>query len=647
MALRKFKNNFYVGRKILSLSDLQFLPRWIVLVMDIGILFFSLILSYFIILNLNVSPPAHWSLFFKFLFIIGIHVLFMLIFKTYVGVIRHSTFVDLIKLLVATFCTICLLILFNYSYYYGIGYKIFLTPLFIIYGVISFCLLFFFRLSVKEAFHLWQGLRNKRRYTRILVLGTSESSVAMASAVINNPNNLYDVQGFLTDRADLKRARLLGRKIITKEVLATDKFENLDIEGVLIIPDTLSREELNSWVNYLLESDLKIFKAPPLQEFGDRDIGASIKKLQIEDLLNRKPISIKNNAVGASHENKTILVTGGAGSIGSEIVRQVAGSNPKTVVVLDQAETPLHEIELELLQNFPDVHFEFILADISNLGRIKPIFETYAIDKIYHAAAYKHVPLIEKNPHEAILVNILGTKNIASLASAFQVKDFIMISTDKAVNPTNIMGASKRVAELYVQALQEKEDNKTKFITTRFGNVLGSNGSVIPYFKKQIEAGGPLTVTHKEITRYFMTIPEACELVLQAGTMGQGGEIFVFDMGEPVKIVDLARRMIRLSGYVPDVDIKIVFSGLRPGEKLYEELLSDGTKTLPTHHHSIMISKDPCVDFEEIAKLVHAIVKSALRRDQMEIVQLLKEIVPEFKSQNSVFQKLDKVQTPL
>ena len=310
-------------------------------------------------------------------------------------------------------------------------------------------------------------------------------------------------------------------------------------------------------------------------------------------------------------------------------------------MVLDQAETPLYAIELELKESFPNVNFKFVLADISNINRLESVFEEYKFSVVYHAAAYKHVPLVEENPHEGVLVNIQGSKNLALLASKYKVDTFVMVSTDKAVNPTNVMGASKRAAELFVQALQNQPGNTTKFVTTRFGNVLGSNGSVIPYFKKQIEKGGPITITHPDIVRYFMTIPEACELVLQAGTMGVGGEIFVFDMGEPVKIVDLAERMIRLSGFEPDINIKIVYTGLRPGEKLYEELLSDGTKTLPTHHEKIMISKDETMEFEKINTLTQKIYDLAKESNKIEVVRTLKEIVKEFKSNNSVYQQLD------
>ncbi|PTT28395.1 polysaccharide biosynthesis protein [Chryseobacterium sp. HMWF028] len=502
--------------------------------------------------------------------------------------------------------------------------------------------LFLFRLYVKEFFHIVREYRRSALKKRILVLGIDEQSIAIARAILDNPSLPYQVVGFLTQRTDSKRASLLGKPIYEKQKIEENSKEDLIIDGVLIVKEMMAREEMNAWVNLFLEKDLHVFKAPSVQKLRDSDLGGSIKSLQIEDLLNRKPIKIQNEKVESRHSDKTVLVTGGAGSIGSEIVRQVAYFNPSLIVILDQAETPLYEIELEMREKYPHIAFKFVLGDVSNQHRMESLFQMYNFSMVYHAAAYKHVPLVEENPHEAIFVNILGSKIIARLSSKYKVNRFVMISTDKAVNPTNVMGASKRAAELFVQSLQNVDGNVTKFITTRFGNVLGSNGSVIPHFKKQIEAGGPVTITHPDIVRYFMTIPEACELVLQAGTMGEGGEIFVFDMGEPVKILDLARRMIKLSGFEPNIDIKIIYTGLRPGEKLYEELLSDDAKTLPTHNDKIMISKDPSMGFEEIDTLTKQITKASLRRDKVEVVRILKTIVPEFRSNNSIYEALDK-----
>lgn len=641
---KNFTKRIYGGDNIVNLSDVRYLPRWIILAIDIGLIFLATLFSCYIIEKLSYNKDVFYNNVNMYALIIGVNLVYMYLFRTYAGIIRHSTFIDLFKLLLATFCSTVTVAVISYGYYLLFGIKLIIAhiPFLSIFFASSFMILFMFRLFVKEFFHIVREFRRSTLKKRILVLGIDETSIAIARAVLDNPNLPYHIVGFLTQRHDSRRAHLLGKPIFSKEKIERNDKEDLALDGVLIIKEMMSKEEMNSWVNLFLEKDLQVFKAPSVQKLRDSDLGASIKTLQIEDLLNRKPIKIENEEVKRRHFGKNILITGGAGSIGSEIVRQVSQFEPELVVVLDQAETPLYEVELEMREKFPNIHFKFVLADISNRHRIEPLFQKYNFSMVYHAAAYKHVPLVEQNPHEAILVNILGTKNLSVLASKYKVNRFVMISTDKAVNPTNVMGASKRAAELFVQALQKTEGNTTKFITTRFGNVLGSNGSVIPHFKKQIEAGGPITITHPDIVRYFMTIPEACDLVLQAGTMGNGGEIFVFDMGEPVKILDLATRMIKLSGFEPNTDIKIIYTGLRPGEKLYEELLSDDAKTLPTHNEKIMVSKDPTMAFNEIEKYANQITKAALRREKVEVVQILKTIVPEFKSNNSIYEVLDK-----
>ncbi|WP_343663875.1 nucleoside-diphosphate sugar epimerase/dehydratase [Chryseobacterium mucoviscidosis] len=636
------RKKVFGGDNVVSLSDVRYLPRWIILIIDIIILVVSLFLSTYIIEKITQREFIYDDKSLVFLSIIVINTLFMYVFKTYAGIIRHSTFTDLFKLLTSCFCTMVTVATINIFYFWITGGKFILTPYLILYFIISFMGLFLFRLYVKEFFHIVREYRRSTLKKRILVLGIDEQSIAIARAILDNPSLPYHVVGFLTQRTDSKRASLLGKPILSKEKIEKHSKEELLVDGVIIIKEMMSKDEMNSWVNLFLEKDFNIFKAPSVQKLRDSDLGGSIRNLQIEDLLNRKPIKIESEDVRSRHFNKTILVTGGAGSIGSEIVRQVAQFNPSLIVVLDQAETPLYDIELEMRDKFPHITFKFVLADVSNKHRIEPLFQTYNFSMVYHAAAYKHVPLVEENPHEGIIVNVLGSRIIATLSSKYNVNRFVMVSTDKAVNPTNVMGASKRAAELFVQSLQNVEGNKTKFITTRFGNVLGSNGSVIPHFKKQIEAGGPVTITHPDIVRYFMTIPEACELVLQAGTMGHGGEIFVFDMGEPVKILDLARRMIKLSGFEPNIDIKIIYTGLRPGEKLYEELLSDDAKTLPTHNEKIMISKDPSMVFSEIESMVNLVTKAAIKRDKVEVVRILKTIVPEFRSNNSIYEILDK-----
>lgn len=630
------------GDDILKLSSLRYLPRWMVFVIDVALLCLSLLLTYLILSELNATEPDFKANIWKGAIVLAVNIALMYYYKTYSGIIRHSTFIDIQKLFWSATITAAIMIIVSYSASIFSGDKIFSPITIILYAILSFLLLLVFRLTVKQSFSFLRHVKSSVSKKRILVLGISDESVAVAGAILENPSVPYYIEGFLTRRNDSKNAKILGKKIITENQLKQSTKEELDIDGVLMIKEILAKNETEEWVNLFLEKNLHVYQSPTLQDFSNKDIGANIKTLQIEDLLNRKPIKIGNDEVKKRHFEKVVLVTGGAGSIGSEIVNQVAEFQPSKLIVLDQAETPLYDVELAMTKKYPNIDFDFVLADISNKHRLETLFKKYEISMVYHAAAYKHVPLIEKNPHEAILVNILGTKNLATLASQYKINRFVMVSTDKAVNPTNVMGASKRSAELLVQALQHLEGNTTKFITTRFGNVLGSNGSVIPHFKRQIEAGGPVTVTHPEIVRYFMTIPEACELVLQAGTMGSGGEIYLFDMGEPVKIVDLAKRMIKLSGLEVGKDIEIVYTGLRPGEKLYEELLSDNTKNLPTHHEKIMISKDPNMAYEDIESLVNQITKAAVRRDKDDVVRILKQIVPEFKSNNSEFEKLDR-----
>ena len=635
--LSKISSKIYDGdNDIVDVSEMRYLPRWGVLFIDVCILLFSLL----IIEQIGVYFTGIIDFYKKCFLIIGVNVFFMIVFRTYSGIVRHSTFIDLSKIFLSIVYTIFVLVILNALVYWKMDYKLFKTSLLLVYAGVSFVLLFIYRLFVKEFFNFIREYRKNFQKKRILVLGIDEVSISLAKIIADNSSIPYYLVGFITERTDSKQASLLNRKIYTKNDIEEYQ-KTLDIDGVLINRNGLTKEAMQEWVNFFLEKGIQMYKAPVLEEIKEGGDYFKIQNIQIEDLLNRKPISIENEEVKSRHYNKNVLITGGAGSIGSEIVRQVAMSNPALVVVLDQAETPLYAIELELKESFPNVNFKFVLADISNINRLESVFEEYKFSVVYHAAAYKHVPLVEENPHEGVLVNIQGSKNLALLASKYKVDTFVMVSTDKAVNPTNVMGASKRAAELFVQALQNQPGNTTKFVTTRFGNVLGSNGSVIPYFKKQIEKGGPITITHPDIVRYFMTIPEACELVLQAGTMGVGGEIFVFDMGEPVKIVDLAERMIRLSGFEPDIDIKIVYTGLRPGEKLYEELLSDGTKTLPTHHEKIMISKDETMEFEKINTLTQKIYDLAKESNKIEVVRTLKKIVKEFKSNNSIYQQLD------
>ncbi|MGB4448605.1 MAG: nucleoside-diphosphate sugar epimerase/dehydratase [Cloacibacterium sp.] len=627
---------------LLNLANIRYLPRYIIIAIDVFLIGVSTFFSFKILEKVLNHSDFIAESFAGYALIIAVSLFYMYVFKTYAGIIRHSTFYDLLNLLwciVATTFTLWALSgVYNMVYDHSVPENI---SFFIVFFFFSFSTLFMFRLFVKEMFRWIKEYKDNSLKKRILILGISDYSVAIANSIIESHNLQYKLKGFLTKRNDSRNAKIFGLDIMTQEKFIKTPKEELEIDGILILKENLSANELTEWVNLFLEKEMEIFQAPLVEEFNPEKIHTNIRSFQIEDLLNREPICIENEEVRLIHENKSVLVTGGAGSIGSEIVRKVASYKPSKVVVVDQAETPLHEIQLEMNEKFPDIDFEFILADITNKKRLESIFTKFNFDLVYHAAAYKHVPMIENNPHEAVWVNILGTQNLAKLSVLYNIKTFVMVSTDKAVNPTNVMGASKRSAELLVQSLQFLPENKTKFITTRFGNVLGSNGSVIPLFKKQIEAGGPITITHPDIVRYFMTISEACELVLQASTMGKGGEIFVFDMGKPVKIKDLAIKMIKLSGKEPEKDILLKYTGLRPGEKLYEELLSDNTKNLPTPHHKIMVSMDPHKEYSEIKDLIEQIENAALYHDNNQIVRILKNMVPEFISNNSIFEKLD------
>lgn len=632
---------------VFKINELRYIPRWLVFFIDISIVSFSILISYLCLKNLAVKTNFTEYRDGKILTVIVVNILFMLLFRTYAGIIRYSSFFDFFKIVWSSSCALIVLVGINFISNWTLGKPVYLYPVLFLFFFISNFLLFFFRMTTKQLFSMIMEPKRKdgSSKVRIAVIGIEDESVSLANAIIHNPNHPYQLKGFISARSDSKKAMLLGHKIYTMTEFLKSNQLTQPFDAVLI-KGTMAKPEIEKWTELALDKGLKVLQAPIINKMKEDGIIGGIRPLQIEDLLNRAPITIESQELSSRHFNKSVLVTGGAGSIGSEIVRQVAQLNPSLIVVVDQAESPLYELKLELLERFPNQRFKFVLADILNSYRLEKLFEEYEFSIVYHAAAYKHVPLIEDNPHEAIFVNIGGTKNLALLSKKYNVNRFVMVSTDKAVNPTNVMGASKRAAELFVQSLQNSPDNTTKFITTRFGNVLGSNGSVIPHFRRQIEKGGPVTITHPDIIRYFMTIPEACELVLQAGTMGKGGEIYVFDMGKPIKILDLAKRMIKLSGYTPDVDIKIDFIGLRPGEKLYEELLTDNSTTIPTHHEKIMISRDPLMEFEDINHLCKQIMRSAIKKDSLQVVKILKIIVPEFISNNSEFEILDRIAEP-
>lgn len=639
---KKIFQKLYKGDNKIKLLDQNYLPRWLVILLDVFLCSVALFLAYFILLGAPFFFPEVLSLWQQALITLVVNVFFFFVFKTYSGIIRHSTFTDIVKLAFSSFFTTASIIAFSYISFFIDGNKLFLTTSMVLYMLLSFTIMLLFRIVVKETYQSLKSSAAGSLRKRVAIVGVDDQTIALGRALTTESSRSFQLVGFLTENFDSKRYEILGKPIIPLKNNLIDIISNFNIEGVLIISESLSSKEKNQIVEDCLIHGVEMYNVPILEKWNkEEDIKSQIKPIQIEDLLERDQITIENESIKEDLEGKTILVTGGAGSIGSEIVRQVAEFNPKLVVILDQAESALHELEIFLQQHFPHLNFITELANISNMYRLEMIFVKYDLNYIYHAAAYKHVPLIERNPLEAIYVNILGTVNLSVLAVSNNIDKFVMISTDKAVNPTNVMGASKRVAEMYVQSLQNSKELHTRFITTRFGNVLGSNGSVIPHFRKQIAEGGPVTVTHKDIIRYFMTIPEACQLVLQAGTMGSGGEIFVFDMGAPVRILDMAKRMIQLSGLEPYDDIDIQITGLRPGEKLYEELLNDTSISLPTHHPKIMISKVPHGDFNEVNNKIKTIIKTATRHKDKQVVMLLKELVPEYKSENSEFESLD------
>ncbi len=623
------------------------MPRWAVLMLDVLICLASFVLAYLILDGTPLKFQNVWPTPLRALFILGINVFFFYIFRTYAGIVRHSTFTDVFRVAAASFFTAITVVTYNTTYYFFQGEKIFLTTAVILYMFFSFTLMLFLRIAVKEAYQYIRRMNTAKIKKRVLIVGMDNQTINLGRALTSESDQAFQLIGFISDDNSTKRLNVLGKPVFLTSIKKDSKefsslLEKHRIDGVLMVRDSLSVAETNEIVEACLANKIQVFNMPSVENWNQKqDLQTQIKHIEIEDLLDRYPIEIDSAIIKNDLEHKTILVTGGAGSIGSEIVRQLSLFNPRKIVVLDNAESALYEMELYLENNFPDLKFASVLADVRNIDRLEMIFATYKFDIVFHAAAYKHVPIIEKNPYEAVGVNISGTINLANLAVQHGIDKFVMISTDKAVNPTNVMGASKRAAEMYVQSLQEKIGTHTRFITTRFGNVLGSNGSVIPHFRKQIEAGGPVTVTHKDIIRYFMTIPEACQLVLQAGTMGKGGEIFIFDMGKPVRILDMAERMIKLSGFQPYKDIDIKITGLRPGEKLYEELLSETAESLPTFHSKIMVSKVPTEDFYKVSEKIQAIVKATNQNKKTEVVLKIKELVPEYISQNSEYQFLD------
>lgn len=629
-------------------QNIGYLPRWIIFAIDVFIVAVACLVTSVIIHSLSVVYTTSLEVVYQHLIVVLVNALFFMIYRTYSGIIRHSTFIDGVKLLVATSSSYVVLLSVNIGYFVFFKAKLFLsTGLFITY-VISFLLLFLFRILVKNFFEKYLQADDKKQLIKAVIYGADANAISVANALKTEKPARFKLVAFIDKFKQVKTSKsILDLPIINQSKNVHVILRSLGAEALIIAEKSLTKDETITLVEECLEYNFKVFTVPLITDWEDqKQISNQLKNFAIEDLLHRNPIVLDNKTISSQIKDKRVLITGGAGSIGSEIVRQVIRFSPYKIIILDQAESPLHNLHLEVSEYANKVKIRTVLADVRNYEEVEAVFEQYKPDYVYHAAAYKHVPLMEENPAQAILTNVIGTKNLADLSHKYKVEKFVFISTDKAVNPSSVMGASKRIAEKYVQSLnyhlsETKKNTPTKYITTRFGNVLGSNGSIVPLFTKQIQEVGPLTITHPEIIRYFMTIPEACQLVLEAGAMGNGGEIYIFDMGEPVKIIDLAKKMIRLAGFVPDNEIKIKIIGLRPGEKLYEELLNDTSKTLPTHNEKIMIGQENFDDFEQVSLLISALISCAKKSSNEEIVTLMKKIVPEFKSMNSVFETLD------
>ncbi|MBO4249795.1 MAG: polysaccharide biosynthesis protein [Paludibacteraceae bacterium] len=632
------------------LPQMNYLPRWGVLLLDLLLCAVAFWISIWVgsdfLTNIEDSREM-LDIGWQCLIVLGVQLFMFWAFHTYSGILRYSTFIDTIKVFMSNLTAGIVLMLINVASDHVLGRHPILNSMISIYIPFAFVMLFSLRVGVKT---IYETLQRNQGSPRVMIYGTQAAGIAIAKMLRASGNAPYHPVGFIADAGQRYGYDLAGLRVRTLNDSLFVWMRARGIHHVIVSP--LKMQEINPAkdLQIFIDNNIRILTTPYFTQWDNIDeidmqrVGR-VEAIRIEDLLERPQIHVDTDNVHQILNKRVVLISGAAGSIGSELVRQVQKYEPQVTILMEMAESPLHDLVLDLESQFPKSRFIPVIADVRNRHRVEQVFSEMRPDVVYHAAAYKHVPLMESYPNEAILANVGGTKNMADMAVKYKVERFVMISTDKAVNPTNIMGASKRIAEIYVQSLfrklHEKDENCTKFITTRFGNVLGSNGSVIPYFRKQIAAGGPVTVTHPDIIRYFMTIPEACTLVMEASTLGDGGEIFVFDMGKPVKILDLARNMIRLAGYTPGTDIRIEFTGLRPGEKLYEELLNQKETTLPTANNKIMVARVREFEFDEVSKEIDTLIKTTSQGKPFTTVKLMKQLVPEFISNNSVYEQLD------
>ena len=632
------------------------LPYWVIFLLDCGILMVSGMMVYWVFNRIGLIEDF-WKVLNTLILYILLSLVGFRLFHTYTGIMRYSSFVDLVRVIYSNGVSLILVLLADYftDYLPGAHFVHFTTTQICLIYFMATLLMWLTRVMAKT---IYDVTTSDKRALRVLIYGAMSGGVGLAKNINTVRPKRFILKGFISHNPKLKHTTLMGEKVYNLNDDLKSVIKRQGIEAVLVSP--LRQREFRNNVelqDILISAGVKIFMAEGAKEWNEDDTevnlsNVQLKEVSVEDLLPREEIQVDMKSVGELLKGKKVLITGSAGSIGSEMVRQIAIYKPACMILIDQAETPQHDIRLMMAKDFPDIKAEVIVTSISRQRRMNEVFEKYRPDYVFHAAAYKHVPMMEDNPSEAVLNNIWGTKIIADCAVKYGVKKFVMVSTDKAVNPTNVMGCSKRICEIYVQSLdralkQNKWSDKetrnsntqiTQFVTTRFGNVLGSNGSVIPLFREQIKNGGPVTVTHPDIIRFFMLIPEACKLVLEAGTKGNGGEIFVFDMGKPVRIADLANRMIRLSGAK---NIEVKFTGLRAGEKLYEEVLNEMEGTKPTFHNKIRIAEVRQYDYEEVNQEILDLIEISKQYDDMATVKKMKEIVPEYKSNNSKYEQLD------